>query len=59
MAQDETAGGIPPTDIMPRPGAPESGATGALAPSLPLAATTVTPKDPTRTAMDITPDDGH
>ena len=59
MTQDDTAGGVAPTDtamdITPKTGAAEDGA--AVPPPVEEAAT-VAPKDPTTTAMDITPRDG-
>ncbi len=64
MAQDDTTGGVAPTetamDITPKPGVPVGGATGGATPPVPPAtpaADTAAPKEPTRTAMDITPDD--
>ncbi len=58
MTQDDTAGGAAPTDtamdITPKPGAPEGGA--AVPPPSPAPAAPA-PKDPTTTAMDITPRD--
>ena len=58
MTQDDTAGGIAPTqtamDITPKSGATDA---PASPPPAPVAeAEAVVPAEPTRTAMDITPD---
>lgn len=61
MTQDDTAGGIAPThsamDITPKPGATDGGAGGTAAPPAPVPEPAAeAAKEPTRTAMDITPD---
>lgn len=59
--QDDTAGGIAPThtamDITPKPGAADGASGTATVPPAPVPeAVPEVAKEPTRTAMDITPD---
>lgn len=61
MTQDDTAGGVAPThtamDITPKPGAADGAAAGTVARPAPAPdAAAEVAREPTRTAMDITPD---